>query len=484
MKKKLPVLFMLLTALTILIQAAGLEAFAATGEKYIATGNVNLRSGPSTTYSKIDYILKNKEVEFISQYNSTWNKVKYNGKTGYASSKYLKPVSTATTSTQQYITTAGVNFRTGASTSYASLGIVSKGSTVQLISISNNWANVIYNGRTGYMHAAYISPKTESTTPPDSTSTQEYVTTAGVNFRTGPSTSYASLGIVSKGSTVQLISISNKWANVIYNGKTGYMHASYVSPKTISVTPPSTEPSTTPQKETLYFITSNLNARTGPSIGYTKILTIPAGTHLDIIGESGNWYKVNYKGRVCYVNGNYVKKSTGYKSRGIILANKGYALSSSFNPGINPEASEALNQLKSAGIKQGLNITTISGFRSYQTQKSVYNGYVNKNGREKVDTYSARPGHSEHQTGLAFDLGENNRVDFSSSFGETKAGKFIANNAHKYGFIVRYPKGKDHITGYKYEPWHVRYVGKDIAKQVFDGGLTLDEYLGGVKADY
>ena len=94
-------------------------------------------------------------------------------------------------------------------------------------------------------------------------------------------------------------------------------------------------------------------------------------------------------------------------------------------------------------------------------------------GQALADTYSARPGHSEHQTGLAFDVGA-----IDDNFGSTAAGKWLANNAHLYGFIIRYPKGKENITGYKYEPWDIRFLGIDIATKVYESGLTLDEYLG------
>jgi D-alanyl-D-alanine carboxypeptidase len=114
----------------------------------------------------------------------------------------------------------------------------------------------------------------------------------------------------------------------------------------------------------------------------------------------------------------------------------------------------------------------VSGFRSYSRQKTIYNNYVAIDGVTKADTYSARPGHSEHQTGLAFDVGA-----IDDNYGNTAAGKWLANNAHKYGFIIRYPKGKTHITGYKYEPWHIRYIGTNHATTIYNKQITLEEYL-------
>ena len=122
---------------------------------------------------------------------------------------------------------------------------------------------------------------------------------------------------------------------------------------------------------------------------------------------------------------------------------------------------------------EGISLWVASGFRSYDTQNWLYNNYVAMDGKAAADTYSARPGHSEHQTGLAFDL--NIVADY---FAFTQEGVWLANNCWKYGFIIRYPAGKDGVTGYKYEPWHVRYLGTDLAKSVYESGLTLEEYLG------
>ncbi len=159
--------------------------------------------------------------------------------------------------------------------------------------------------------------------------------------------------------------------------------------------------------------------------------------------------------------------------KGILIVNKTYALPADYNPGIDPTAQSALNQMISSAGADGVSLWIASGFRSYDKQKTLYNNYVARDGKTEADRYSARPGHSEHQTGLAFDLNS-----LEQSFGETKEGKWIAANCWKYGFILRYPQNKENETGYMYEPWHVRYVGKDVAKDVHNSGLCLEEYLG------
>jgi D-alanyl-D-alanine carboxypeptidase len=164
---------------------------------------------------------------------------------------------------------------------------------------------------------------------------------------------------------------------------------------------------------------------------------------------------------------------------GILIVNKEHALPSSYNPGENPEAQKALHQLLDDAQKDGINLYKISGYRSYPTQVKLYDSYAKRDGKKAADKYSARPGYSEHQTGLTFDLGgKNSDKNLYASFGKTKEGQWIANNAYKYGFIVRYPKGKEKITGYQYEPWHIRYLGKDKATKVHKSGKTLEEYVG------
>lgn len=158
---------------------------------------------------------------------------------------------------------------------------------------------------------------------------------------------------------------------------------------------------------------------------------------------------------------------------GVLIANKKYSLPRHYNPGVNATAYQKLVELNGAAALEGHNIPLVSGFRSYDSQRSIYNNYVSIYGVELTDTFSARPGTSEHQTGLAFDVG---KID--DNYGNTPAGIWLKENAHKYGFIIRYPEGKQHITGYKYEPWHIRYLGVSLATKVYNSGLTLEEYLG------
>lgn len=131
--------------------------------------------------------------------------------------------------------------------------------------------------------------------------------------------------------------------------------------------------------------------------------------------------------------------------------------------------------MQAAAKLDGLNIYISSGFRSYATQKRVYNNYVKRDGIEGADRYSSRPGHSDHQTGLAFDLNTIN-----DSFQYTAEAKWLSQNAYKYGFTIRFPKGREEETGYKYESWHFRYVGEDLATKLYNNGnwLSIEGYFG------
>ena len=156
----------------------------------------------------------------------------------------------------------------------------------------------------------------------------------------------------------------------------------------------------------------------------------------------------------------------------ILLVNKSYHLPSSFG-GPDSTANKALEELQQAAKLEGYDLPLLSGYRSYEYQKQLFQNYASKYGVEKANTFSARAGQSEHQTGLAFDVGS-----IDDEYGETESGKWLAENCKNHGFIIRYPEEKQHITGYKYEPWHIRYVGKEKAIEITNSGLTLEEYLG------
>jgi LAS superfamily LD-carboxypeptidase LdcB len=145
------------------------------------------------------------------------------------------------------------------------------------------------------------------------------------------------------------------------------------------------------------------------------------------------------------------------------------------------EVALALQELFAYANIDSVRLYAVSGYRSYNRQKTIFNRNVNKYGYEKANEFSARAGESEHQTGLAMDVSSRVvNMELVESFGDTKEGKWLVDNAYKAGFIIRYPKDKMDITGYQYEPWHIRYVGLKVAKIIADNDITLEEYIQGV----
>lgn len=181
-----------------------------------------------------------------------------------------------------------------------------------------------------------------------------------------------------------------------------------------------------------------------------------------------------------------------------VLVNKDYGLPSDYVPSdleipdiafsfsgyhekklMREEAAKALEAMFQDAEEAGLSLLGVSGYRSFERQQAIYDRNVERDGRRQADLYSARPGFSEHQSGLAMDISTpsiHNRLD--ETFAATPEGKWLADHASEYGFIIRYPKDKSEITGYAYEPWHVRYVGKELAGKLNDNGLSLEEYYG------
>ncbi|HJF69013.1 MAG TPA: M15 family metallopeptidase [Staphylococcus kloosii] len=165
------------------------------------------------------------------------------------------------------------------------------------------------------------------------------------------------------------------------------------------------------------------------------------------------------------------------KVNGHVVVNKHYTLPPSHKPGEDKHAKKQLNKLLAAAEKDNIDLKFRSGYRSYQDQQEIMKKFVKEEGKEQAKHYTAIPGHSEHQTGLAFDVGTDAPIkDFKKDFGKSKEGKWLAQHAPEYGFIIRYPKGQEKETGYSYEAWHIRYVGPELAKIIKDENTNLETY--------
>ncbi len=210
--------------------------------------------------------------------------------------------------------------------------------------------------------------------------------------------------------------------------------------------------------------TTTKKTTTSSSSGYN-----PNGTPSSFNGKkTSKGYTIVVKGGITYIDG-------------IMIANKTYSLPKSYSPGgLTGATKKAANEMIAAAKKDGVSLYVASGFRSFTTQNNLWQNRAKKYGKAFADSGTARGGYSEHQTGLAFDMCGSGSGCISSEYHNSKGAKWMAANAYKYGLILRYPNGKAGITGYKYESWHFRYVGKDLAKKLYNGGnwITLEEHFG------
>ena len=228
-----------------------------------------------------------------------------------------------------------------------------------------------------------------------------------------------------------------------------------------------------------------------PSQDSTEVFEIPKITKPTNTSTSSgtNWWE--------YPNEIFTTKRDGNDL--LVLVNKQYKLPSKYAPSDLVKASNSgirrgenyslrniliadLTRLITDSKADGIDLSIVSGYRSYQTQVNTYNYWLNKNNNNValVDTFSARPGHSQHQLGTAIDFSSNEIGDrLGDEFTNTKASKWLSSNAYKYGFVLSFPKGYESITGYKFESWHYRYIGVEYAQEVVNSGQILELYLQG-----
>lgn len=173
----------------------------------------------------------------------------------------------------------------------------------------------------------------------------------------------------------------------------------------------------------------------------------------------------------------------------LYLVNRSHMVSSEYVPEVRKtdvygmsqsmrdDAATALEEMFAAAAEDGVKLSTVSGYRSYSKQNAIHARKVKTNGQEQADRLSAPPGASEHQLGLAMDVAQRGSSQLSSGFAGTKAGQWIDANAYRFGFIVRYQQDTEAITGYAYEPWHIRYVGLEYAKEIYESGEPMETYV-------
>ena len=275
----------------------------------VTASSLNVRSGTSTSYKIVTTVKKNDKVNILQSSNG-WYKIETaSGKQGWASSSYISISNNDTNNNTNIseniaiVNTDGLKFRTGAGTSYSIIKVLNKGEKVEVISESAGWSKVRYDSRLGYVASQYI----------DKTNTNyiiKEVNTDGLNVRTGPSTSYSSIGKLNKGTKVQVISESAGWSKINYNNKIAYVSSGYL--KTVSTNTSDTKPedSTEQYKEIKVVNTNGLNVRKGPSTSYSSIGKLNKGSNVEVISESAGWSKINYNNTTAYVATMYLDKIT------------------------------------------------------------------------------------------------------------------------------------------------------------------------------
>jgi D-alanyl-D-alanine carboxypeptidase len=196
-------------------------------------------------------------------------------------------------------------------------------------------------------------------------------------------------------------------------------------------------------------------------------------------GFNKQQYSINTAGSPWWIVNKKRPLVKGYVPPNLIVPNVKLRLNPSAEQmHLDKTASAALEQLFAGASHAGFQLMLASGYRSEAYQTQLYNSYVAKDGQAAADRYSARPGTSEHQTGLALDVGRSDaKCELEGCFGDTPEGQWLAAHAQGYGFIIRYPNGKEKITGYEYEPWHIRYVGKDLATELYQNEQTMEEFF-------
>ncbi|MEX6585130.1 C40 family peptidase [Paraclostridium bifermentans] len=351
-----------LISAAIIIPASTGVSFANTNEqtksvdyRTIKGNSVNFRQGPGTNYSSIGKLNTGDKVEYIETVGS-WTKIKYNGTEGFVHSDYVSG-STGneednTVKGNKQVTGNSVNFRQGPGTSYSVIKTLNKGTQVGVISESNGWSKISYNGTVGYISSQYLGDINSGGGQEDNTVKEnKQVTGSSVNFRKGPGTNYSVISALSKGTKVGVISESNGWSKISYNGTIGYISSQYLG----DINSGGGQEDNT-VKENKQVTASSVNFRKGPGTNYSVIRSLSRGTQVGVISESNGWSKINYNGTIGYASSQYL---------GTVDSGGGE------NPGQSSSADKVINIAKQQLGKtyvwgaEGPNTFDCSGFTMY-----------------------------------------------------------------------------------------------------------------------
>ncbi len=401
----------------------------------VTTGNLNVRKGPAVSYGVMGVLSTGTKVTLVGKFTTGWYKIKY--KTGYAyvSGSYLGSITASGGNTNTNPNTdAGMaaydaqgtvketlNVRSGPGTANNKIGLLQSGTKIKIFGkFSNGWYKIQYNNGYGYVCADYVkvdSPATEPNVDAGMTAfTAKGKTTDNLNARIGPTTAYAKVSVIPKGTTVDIVGkFSSNWYKIKYGSDYAYVCGLYVDLSVHS--------------------------------------DLPANPLDDIL-----WIPTRKPMPSSYVPAGLVNLKTTY---GLPVSGTQYLIKD-----VADAYCELYQAAKAAGVLKKGDMVANSAYRSYATQQALYNSIANK---QQV----SKPGLSEHQMGVAVDIAQQNYSTFKNS----PLCAWLKDNAYKYGFILRYTADKSSITGIIDEPWHYRYVGKNHAKAIYNSGKCLEEYV-------
>ena len=361
----------------------------------ITAETLNVRSGPGSNFEVLYMVNKDDRVT-ITDTSNGWHKVKNNeDKEGWISSKYIsisessETVSRSSSYEQKEVNTNGLNMRSGASTSYRVITTLNKGTKVEVISESNGWSKIKYDGRLGYVYSIYL----DDIKPSYTNTTTKTVNTNSLNVRSGPSTSNSIVGKLSKGTKVSVISESNGWSKILYNNKECYVSSRYLDSKSSSSDNSNNNSSNSTIKETKEVNTDSLNVRTGPSTSYSKLGTLSKGTKVGVISESNGWSKILYNNKEAYVSSQYLSKissgSTDDNTSNTVKETK-EVNTDSLNVRSGPSTSYSKLGTLSKGTKVGVISESNGWSKILYNDKEAYvsSQYLSEVGSESGDTGS------------------------------------------------------------------------------------------------
>ena len=436
----------------------------------VTVANAAVRPAPASSGNQVTSFSRNTQVVILGRAsNGDWLRVRANRHTGWVRSSSIVALS------QHGVMTAGSTvLRSGAGTRTARVGSVARNRQVSILgrSTNGNWMHVRVGNNRGWVQSSRIASLNRSA-----------IVRAATQLRQTNSSSSTRLNNLPRGQQVFRLGTAGNWSHVQIGTRIGWVRTNALN---ITSRPGRTSTSTVMR-------VANRNDA-------SRIRTLSRNQNVSVIGRAGNWSLVRQGGRTGWTRTSNLFTPTRVLNPNsvAVLVNKEFYLPRNFRPNdlvrvnvlrsfgnqnlerglMRRDAARALERMFSSMNRDGLEPALVSAFRSWERQREIYNASVRARGVTATDRIIARPGHSEHQTGLAVDISSRGHgFQLNNAFANTREGRWLRSNAHRYGFILRYPRGKEHITGYVFEPWHFRYVGVSRATSVRNSGLTFDQYM-------